>query len=264
MTADRAPHLRLLRCEPGRDPGYVELAAQVGTGLAERGIGLVYGGGRVGLMGAVADAALAAGGEVIGVIPRRLVDRELAHRGLTELRIVETLHERKAGMAALSDGFIALPGGLGTLEELAEVASWAPARAPRQADRPARPGRLLGPLLRLARPRGRGGLPRAGQSRRSFSEDADLDAFLARFESLAAARSRPSRGSLKTRRSRRALGRSGCALGFGAFVGFGVGQGIGSVPGSRKSPAATARIARQVGRLETRSACSSGAPAATG
>src|SRR6478609_8487346 len=109
----------------GRDPGYVALATHVGAGLAERGIGLVYGGGRVGMMGAVADAALAAGGEVIGVIPRRLVDRELAHRGVTELRVVETLHERKATMSELADGFIALPGGLGTLEELAEVASWA-------------------------------------------------------------------------------------------------------------------------------------------
>lgn len=110
---------------PGADPGYVALAATVGAGLAERGIGLVYGGGRVGMMGAVSDAALAAGGEVIGVIPRRLMDDELAHRELTELHVVETLHERKAGMAALADGFIALPGGLGTLEELAEVASWA-------------------------------------------------------------------------------------------------------------------------------------------
>jgi uncharacterized protein (TIGR00730 family) len=110
---------------PGRGTGYLALATSVGTGLATRGIGLVYGGGRVGLMGAVADAALAAGGEVIGVIPRRLVDRELAHPGLTDLRVVETLHERKAEMAALSDGFIALPGGLGTLEELSEVASWA-------------------------------------------------------------------------------------------------------------------------------------------
>jgi hypothetical protein len=97
----------------------------VGSELAARGIGIVYGGGRVGMMGAVADAALAAGGEVIGVIPRGLVDRELAHRGVTELRVVETLHERKATMSGLADGFIALPGGLGTLEELAEVASWA-------------------------------------------------------------------------------------------------------------------------------------------
>ena len=124
---------------PGRDPAYVELASAVGTGLAERGIGLVYGGSRVGMMGAVADAALAAGGEVIGVIPRRLVDRELAHGGLTDLRVVETLHERKAEMATLSDGFIALPGGLGTLEELAEVASWA------QLGLHAKPIGVLGP-----------------------------------------------------------------------------------------------------------------------
>lgn len=110
---------------PGRSPGYLELARSVGAGLAGRGIGVVFGGSRVGMMGALADAALAADGEVIGVIPRQLVDRELAHRALTELRVVETLHERKAEMAALSDGFIALPGGLGTLEELAEVASWA-------------------------------------------------------------------------------------------------------------------------------------------
>ena len=110
---------------PGRDPGYLALAAAVGAGLAGRGIGVVYGGSRVGLMGAVADAALAAGGEVIGVIPQGLVDRDLAHTGLTELRTVGTLHERKAVMAELSDAFIALPGGLGTLEELAEVTSWA-------------------------------------------------------------------------------------------------------------------------------------------
>lgn len=109
----------------GHDPSYLAAAHAVGEGLATRGIGLVYGGGRVGLMGAVAEAALAAGGEVIGVIPQGLVDRELAHPGLTELRIVATLHERKAIMADLADAFIALPGGLGTLEELAEVVSWA-------------------------------------------------------------------------------------------------------------------------------------------
>jgi hypothetical protein len=109
----------------GRDPRYAEAATAVGATLAERGIGLVYGGGRLGLMGAVADAALAAGGRVTGVIPAGLVDRELAHRGVTELRVVTTLHERKAVMAELSDGFLALPGGLGTLEELAEVLSWA-------------------------------------------------------------------------------------------------------------------------------------------
>ncbi len=110
---------------PGRDARYVAAARSVGEALAARGIGLVYGGGRVGLMGAVADATLAAGGDVIGVIPQGLVDRELAHTGVTELRIVTTLHERKAVMADLSDAFLALPGGLGTLEELAEVTSWA-------------------------------------------------------------------------------------------------------------------------------------------
>jgi len=110
---------------PGGDPRYAVTAGAVGSELAGRGIRIVYGGGRVGLMGAVADAALTAGGVVIGVIPRGMVDRELAHPGVTELRVVETLHERKAEMAALADAFIALPGGLGTLEELAEVLSWA-------------------------------------------------------------------------------------------------------------------------------------------
>ena len=122
----------------GRNPAHRELADAVGRGLAGREIGVVYGGGRVGLMGALVDAALAAGGEVIGVIPRRLVDRELAHPGLTELHVVGSLHERKAKMAELADGFIALPGGLGTLEELSEVASWA------QLDLHTKPIGLLG------------------------------------------------------------------------------------------------------------------------
>ena len=104
---------------------YLETARRVGAMLAGRGIGVVYGGARVGLMGAVADAALAAGGEVIGVIPQGLVDRELAHPGLSALHVVDTLGQRKALMAELADAFIALPGGLGTLEELSEVASWA-------------------------------------------------------------------------------------------------------------------------------------------
>ena len=109
----------------GANPAYAAAARTVGTAIAARGIELVYGGGRVGLMGALADAALAAGGRVTGVIPSTLVDRELAHPGLHELRIVTTLHERKALMAELADAFLALPGGLGTLEELAEVLSWA-------------------------------------------------------------------------------------------------------------------------------------------
>jgi len=97
----------------------------MGRVLAERGLGLVYGGGSVGLMGAVADAALAAGGEVTGVIPQVLQTRELAHRSLSTLHVVGSMHERKALMADLSDGFVALPGGMGTLEELSEVLTWA-------------------------------------------------------------------------------------------------------------------------------------------
>lgn len=107
------------------DPVYIERARQVGQGLAERGIGVVYGGGRLGLMGAVADAALTAGGEVIGVIPQALVDAELAHRELTALHIVRTMHERKQAFTDLGDGFVTLPGGTGTMDELWEAMSWA-------------------------------------------------------------------------------------------------------------------------------------------
>jgi uncharacterized protein (TIGR00730 family) len=107
------------------DPIFIGVARQVGRTLAERGIGVVYGGGRLGLMGAVADAALEAGGDVIGVIPRALVDAEVAHRGCTELRVVENMHERKALFTDLSDGFITLPGGVGTMDELWEAVSWA-------------------------------------------------------------------------------------------------------------------------------------------
>ena len=109
----------------GRDPAYRRLTESLGRTLARRGVGLVFGGGRVGLMGALADAALAAGGEVIGVLPKALMEREIGHRGLTELRIVGSMHERKALMADLADGFVALPGGIGTLEELFEVWTWA-------------------------------------------------------------------------------------------------------------------------------------------
>jgi uncharacterized protein (TIGR00730 family) len=108
----------------GASPAYGEAAARLGRALAGRGLRLVYGGGHVGLMGVVADAALAAGGEVIGVIPAALVDRELAHEDLTGLEVVASMHERKARMSALADGFIALPGGIGTLEELFEVWTW--------------------------------------------------------------------------------------------------------------------------------------------
>ncbi|MFT5494094.1 MAG: hypothetical protein ACI8V5_004496 [Limisphaerales bacterium] len=109
---------------PGGDPAFTEAAKAVGTELARRGIGLVYGGGNVGLMGVVADATLESGGEVIGVIPEALEGKELAHQGVTELRVVASMHERKALMEELSDGFVALPGGFGTFEELLEILTW--------------------------------------------------------------------------------------------------------------------------------------------
>ncbi len=108
----------------GGDPRYREAARVLGTVLAGAGIGLVYGGARVGLMGAVADAALAGGGAVLGVIPRGLAEREVAHDGVTELRVVETMHQRKLAMIEAADAFIAMPGGFGTLEELFEVLTW--------------------------------------------------------------------------------------------------------------------------------------------
>ena len=109
----------------GARPDYVTAAAELGRVLAARSIGLVYGGARVGLMGAVADAVLAGGGEVTGVIPRALVEKEVAHSGLTDLRVVTSMHQRKALMADLSDAFIALPGGWGTLDEMFEILTWA-------------------------------------------------------------------------------------------------------------------------------------------
>ena len=107
------------------DPLYIEGARALGRTLAERGIGLVYGGGRTGLMGAIADGALEGGGEVIGVIPQALVDAEVAHRGLTELHVVQGMHQRKQMFTDLSDGFVTIPGGTGTMDELWEALSWA-------------------------------------------------------------------------------------------------------------------------------------------
>ena len=108
----------------GHRPDYTEAARDLALEAAHRGLGLVYGGGSVGLMGVLADTALAAGAEVIGVIPRAIASKELAHAGLTELRLVSTMHERKATMAALVDGFVALPGGFGTFEETLEMLTW--------------------------------------------------------------------------------------------------------------------------------------------
>ena len=109
---------------PGSRPEYQAAADRMGAVLADAGIGLVYGGGKVGLMGAIADAVLSRRGYVIGVIPRALVEKEIAHAGLTDLRIVNSMHERKAMMAELSDAFVALPGGFGTIEEIVEVLTW--------------------------------------------------------------------------------------------------------------------------------------------
>jgi uncharacterized protein (TIGR00730 family) len=109
---------------PGIDPMFAAAARTMGETLARSQRVLVYGGGNVGLMGILADAALTAGGRVIGVIPRPLVDKEVAHRSLSELRVVESMHERKALMAQLADGFLAMPGGVGTLEELFEIWTW--------------------------------------------------------------------------------------------------------------------------------------------
>ncbi|HMV99972.1 MAG TPA: TIGR00730 family Rossman fold protein [Acidobacteriota bacterium] len=110
---------------PGTNPAYVEAAVTVGTLLASRQIGLVYGGGHVGMMGTIADAVLARGGEAIGVIPVALAEKEVEHKGLTRLHVVKSMHERKALMADLADGFIALPGGFGTFEEYCEIITWA-------------------------------------------------------------------------------------------------------------------------------------------
>ncbi|APE27965.1 TIGR00730 family Rossman fold protein [Aurantiacibacter gangjinensis] len=107
------------------DPAYMQLARHVGRTLAERGIGVVYGGGKAGLMGAIASSALEAGGEVIGVIPQALVDMEVANKDCTELHVVDTMHQRKQAFTDLSDGFVTLPGGVGTMDELWEAISWA-------------------------------------------------------------------------------------------------------------------------------------------
>lgn len=109
----------------GEDPRYLQAASDLGRALATRGLGLVYGGSRIGLMGRLAQAVLDAGGEVTGIMPRPLMDRELVHAGLDELVVTESMHERKAEMVARSDGFVAAPGGLGTFEEFFEVLTWA-------------------------------------------------------------------------------------------------------------------------------------------
>lgn len=110
---------------PGNRPDYMDLAREAGRLIAQRQLTLIYGGGKVGMMGAIADSALAAGGRVVGIIPQMLLDREVGHRGLTELRVVSTLSERKLQMGLMADAFLTLPGGIGTMDELFEAWSWA-------------------------------------------------------------------------------------------------------------------------------------------
>jgi uncharacterized protein (TIGR00730 family) len=162
-----------------RDPRFVEVAATVGRVLAERGIGVVYGGGRLGLMGAVADAAIAAGGEVIGVIPEALVGLEVAHQGCTALHIVPDMHTRKAMMTELCDGFITLPGGVGTMDELWEAASWAQLGYHHKPVGLLNIGGFFDTLLDFNRVMVAEGFIRA-QHQGILVADADLDALLAR------------------------------------------------------------------------------------
>jgi uncharacterized protein (TIGR00730 family) len=166
---------------PGRDPAYAEAAAGLGRLLAERGIGVVYGGGKVGLMGVVADAALAAGGEVVGVMPQELIDREIGHPGLSGMHIVASMHERKAMMAELSQGFVALPGGAGTLEELIEMFTWLQLGMHRKPIGVLNVNGYYDPLAALFDHAVREGFVREPH-RASLHVDADAEGLLARFE----------------------------------------------------------------------------------
>jgi len=169
----------------GDDPAFAAAARAFGRMLARRGTALVYGGGHVGLMGVIADAVLAGGGRVVGVIPEKLAERELAHQELTELIVLPTMHERKAKMASLADAFVALPGGLGTLDELFEIWTWA------QLGFHDKPIGLLNvrgffaPLLALTEQMVREGFVRA-QNLELVSSDDDGERLLARLEARAA------------------------------------------------------------------------------
>jgi uncharacterized protein (TIGR00730 family) len=165
----------------GNDPAYAGAAKLVGQALVRRGLGLVFGGGRVGLMGVVADAVLANGGEVIGVIPKQLATKELAHGGLSDLRVVESMHERKALMAELCDGFVALPGGFGTMEEFFEVLTWAQLGLHQKPCGVLNVKGYFDPLLALAEHAISAGFVSA-EHRNLLLQDADIGALLDQFE----------------------------------------------------------------------------------
>lgn len=165
----------------GVRPEYRAAAEQVGALLAQRGIELVYGGGKVGLMGAVADAALTAGGRVIGIIPQGLVDREVSHQGLTELRVVASMHERKALMADLAEGFLCLPGGYGTWDEFCEILTWAQLGLHKHACGLLNVAGYYDPLLAMADRAREEGFVRE-EYRRLMLADADAERLLDRME----------------------------------------------------------------------------------
>src|SRR5919201_1246815 len=183
-SAGRSGFSWLACASSGRRASYLAFARAFGEVAAGRGLGLVYGGGKVGLMGAVADGALAAGGEVVGIIPQQLVDRELAHAGGSDLRIVDSLHERKALMEASADAFVALPGGFGTLDELMEQLTWS------QLGLHSKPVGLLDvggywrPLIAFARHATEEGFVRAPDLAAIAVSD-DADALLVRLEKMA-------------------------------------------------------------------------------
>ena len=163
----------------GNDGRYTALAASAAQAIVRAGYGVVYGGGRVGLMGTIADAALEAGGEVIGVIPEALATAEVAHNGLTELHVVDTMHERKALMADLSDGFIALPGGFGTMDEFCEILTWRQLQIHNKPIGLLNPGGYYDPLLALFDRMQSEGFLRP-ETRRLFVDAPAIDALLAK------------------------------------------------------------------------------------
>ncbi len=170
---------------PGFDPVFVERAAAMGRFLATTGRRLVYGGGCTGLMGALAEGALAGGGEVIGVMPRHLVDREVAHTGLTELRVVASMHERKSMLADLADGFLAMPGGLGTMEELFEIWTWGQLGLHRKPYGLLEVNGFYGPLLRFLDHAVAAGFVRP-EYRATLVVDEDPASLVARMEAVVA------------------------------------------------------------------------------
>ncbi len=173
---------------PGQDPAFLEAARAFGRLLAVTGRRLVYGGGRAGMMGALADAALEAGGEVVGVIPRAMVDREWAHPGASSMRVVGTMHQRKAMMSELADGFVALPGGIGTMEELFEAWTWAQLGVHGKPVGLLDAGEFFQPLLALADHMVQAGFLLPGV-RDLLVVDTDPGRLLARMAAMAAAES---------------------------------------------------------------------------